>query len=123
MTHEDSRPLNVRVAEALGFRVEDRSVYGCKAQCISSVSSGGNFPHPHGRHDHIQWEYWKPYEWEPEDGDWMPALDYPNDWSATGPLIERLYLDFACYMPDSWRAWQGYAKMEQDANDLYGDGT
>lgn len=87
---EPARPLNVRVAEALGLQVEDRS-YECRQSCVSHALEGGEFPTPAGRgpHRHGGWEYYKAYEWEPTDGNWEPVLEYDTDWGATGWLIEK----------------------------------
>jgi hypothetical protein len=83
------KPLHVRVAEALGFRVRDDSEYGCRRQCVGNPYAGSAFPSAKQAHNHIRWSYFRPYLYEPSDGDWTPVEHYDTDWSATGPLIEK----------------------------------
>ena len=69
----DEKPLHVRVAEALGLPTEpsqhawDEAAEGYRACTRCNQSAGWNSPEP---------------EW--------CASRYDTDWSATGPLIERL---------------------------------
>jgi hypothetical protein len=84
------KPLNVRVAEALGHTVQDVSRYGCRCSCVGLPGDNGAFPMPRDPrtpHDHIEWEYWRS-GWD-DDGDWFPVEQYDSDWRVTGPLIHR----------------------------------
>ena len=96
-----AKPLNVRVAEALGLRVRDDSVYGCQGQCVGSVDDSGAFPTAGRlRHNHIRWVYWKAFEWEAGEGDWESVLPYgedsPDGWACTGPLIAKHGIELLC---------------------------
>jgi hypothetical protein len=98
------KPLNARVAEALGFKVRDLSKYGCTAQCVSGPSEAGAFHGARsGPHDHIRWEYWKPYEWE-DDGDWKLVENYDTDWSASGQLVEKNRVTITDFASEPWMA-------------------
>ncbi len=115
MTHDERDttrdidiPLHVRVATALGYDTRDASVRDCRGQCVHSVSDSSNFPRHDNRHDHIRWEYYKRFEYEPSDGDWYDCPRYDTDWSATGPLIEALSLSLDMFMsPVEWVASYG----------------
>lgn len=82
------KPLHVRVAEALGFQVEDHS-YECRKACVVMPEEGGMIPTTKRTHRHGGWEVWERFEWEPHEGDWVECPSYDTDWSALGPVIER----------------------------------
>ena len=85
------KPLHVRVAEALGLVVKDESRW-CSGQCIALVTIGGDLPTVReGRHHHERWLYER-HDWE-GDSEWYPVPRYDEDWSVTGPLIEKYGID------------------------------
>lgn len=107
---DESLPLSVRVAVAIGKRVR-RIAYEHRADPHSVLpmcfAETGNFPMPRRvppPHNHIYFEAWEPYESEPSDGDWRALPDYAADWSAAGPLLERYGLSVRPAAGGSWSA-------------------
>lgn len=83
------KPLHVQVAEALGtFHAEhdwdarDWVNQGCRRECGDRNSKGVCAPH------------------------------YDTDWSATGPLIERLGIDLETWSEPGKPAWEAYSRTE-----------
>ena len=79
------KPLNVQVAEALGHKV--RRLGPCTS-CVQMPTDGGELPSAVEK-PHYHWEMWREFEWEAPDGIWVTVPNFPKDWSATGPLIEK----------------------------------
>lgn len=97
------KPLQVRVVEALGHKV--RRLGPCTS-CIQMPTDGGELP-SHVERPHYHWEMWQEFEWEAPDGIWVAVPNYPEAWSATGPLIEKheIYLNPDSAAPELW--WAG----------------
>jgi hypothetical protein len=113
----DTRPLNVKVAEALGFQVRDDSRYGCRCYCVGQAIVDGPFPLPHDRapHNHIEWKYFREYSYVEDGddaGDWEPVPPYGDDstegWACTGPLVD-VYVSELGHRPAAHTERQWYA--------------
>ena len=81
-------PLHVQVAQALGW--------------TELTDAGSGF-----------WDGTPTKEWAKSQGfDFIPRLivvpRYDSDWSATGPLIERLKLNLQPYYDDPAKAWVAF---------------
>jgi len=96
------KPLHVRVAEALESGVEIDMFDGPGPQNIASITEASAFPSIGATRvwwirrplpkDHYETEC--PYAYEGEPCECKPRVDliprYDTNWSATGPLIEKL---------------------------------
>lgn len=112
------RPLHVRVAEALESGLDIRIGY---PQNIQTIQEGGSLPAPGGAPLPVWYIVWTPksgdghdcvYQMEGEPCECRPQWNrvprYDTDWSATGPLIERLGIQIMNLelkvMPTMWSA-------------------
>lgn len=103
--NEQEKPLHVRVAEKLGCKSCYDSWWAAPFLDATSgwlCGCGTDSPWPHNGCD-------------------TPRMArYDSDWSATGPLIERLGIELAREGSDLWEARWGYSMVPSFCDD--GDG-
>lgn len=117
-------PLAVRVGIALGRRIRrvEWTHTAGRNDVLATCFMEESFPMPTVTtpppHQHVGFEVWAPYEYEPTDGDWTALADYPTQWAATGPLIEK-YRVALSPTSDAAGTWVGtldrpYRYLEKD---------
>lgn len=85
----EEKPLHIQVAEALGW-----------LDCTQ--------PNPMNRYS---WVGWRPHS---ELGWREPVPNYMLDWSATGPVMERLGIRLTCIKYEDGARWSAYWQNETE---------